>query len=85
MKKLFSLLAFAAIISLAACDNKKDEKTNESKPAATEAKPADNSAAKHAEPMAEKEHVCADKCKEGNHLYAHGEKGHACTAECGKM
>lgn len=85
MKKLFSLLAFAAIISMAACDNKKDENTNESKPAATETKPADNGTAKSAEAMAEKDHVCTDKCKDGNHLYAHGEKGHTCTAECGKM
>jgi predicted ester cyclase len=31
------------------------------------------------------EHVCTDKCKDGNHVYAHGEKGHVCTEECHKM
>ena len=29
-----------------------------------------------------KEHVCADACKDGNHVYAHGEKGHVCTEAC---
>ena len=33
----------------------------------------------------EKEHVCSDKCKDGNHFLAHGEKGHVCAAECEKM
>ena len=32
-----------------------------------------------------KDHVCTDACKDGNHVYAHGEKGHACSAECMKM
>ena len=29
-----------------------------------------------------KDHVCTDACKEGNHVYAHGEKGHTCTDAC---
>ena len=33
----------------------------------------------------EKEHVCSDKCKDGNHMLAHGEKGHVCAEECKKM
>ena len=32
-----------------------------------------------------KEHVCTKACKDGNHVYAHGEKGHVCTEECKKM
>jgi len=31
-----------------------------------------------------KEHVCTAACKNGKHVYAHGEKGHVCTAECKK-
>ena len=78
MKKILSLLALAAFISLAACNNKKDDKAEENKTAA----PADN---KGMEMAAEKDHVCTDKCKDGTHVYAHGEKGHVCTAECHKM
>lgn len=29
-----------------------------------------------------KDHVCTDACKDGNHVYAHGEKGHVCTDAC---
>ncbi|MBI5857577.1 MAG: hypothetical protein HZB42_07985 [Sphingobacteriales bacterium] len=29
-----------------------------------------------------KDHVCTDACKDGNHVYAHGEKGHTCTDAC---
>lgn len=31
-----------------------------------------------------KAHVCTAACKDGNHVYAHGEKGHVCTAACMK-
>ena len=29
-----------------------------------------------------KEHVCAAACANGNHVYAHGEKGHVCSDAC---
>lgn len=29
-----------------------------------------------------KDHVCTDACKNGNHVYVHGEKGHTCTDAC---
>lgn len=29
-----------------------------------------------------KDHVCTSACSNGNHVYAHGEKGHVCTKEC---
>ena len=32
-----------------------------------------------------KDHVCTDACKDGNHVYAHGEKGHVCTDACKNM
>ncbi|HOS47920.1 MAG TPA: hypothetical protein PLG57_04745 [Bacteroidia bacterium] len=31
-----------------------------------------------------KEHSCTTACKEGKHMYMHGEKGHVCTKECHK-
>lgn len=31
-----------------------------------------------------KEHVCTSACKDGKHVYAHGEKGHECTDACMK-
>jgi len=32
-----------------------------------------------------KDHVCTSACKDGKHMYAHGEKGHACGEDCKKM
>lgn len=32
----------------------------------------------------EKEHTCSAGCKDGKHVFAHGEKGHTCSAECHK-
>jgi predicted component of type VI protein secretion system len=34
--------------------------------------------------MNTKDHVCTAACKDGKHVYAHGEKGHTCTAACHK-
>ncbi|MDE3235094.1 MAG: hypothetical protein KGO81_03990 [Bacteroidota bacterium] len=31
-----------------------------------------------------KEHKCTAACKNGKHVYAHGEKGHVCGPECKK-
>ena len=33
-------------------------------------------------PVQLKDHVCNGACKDGKHVYAHGEKGHVCTPEC---
>ncbi|MBI3502279.1 MAG: hypothetical protein HY063_10845 [Bacteroidetes bacterium] len=35
--------------------------------------------------MEMKDHVCTSACKDGKHVYAHGEKGHVCGPECKKM
>jgi len=29
-----------------------------------------------------KDHTCTAACQNGNHVYAHGEKGHVCNAAC---
>lgn len=29
-----------------------------------------------------KEHQCTEACKNGQHVFAHGEKGHQCSDEC---
>ena len=31
-----------------------------------------------------KAHACTAACKDGHHVYAHGEKGHHCTDACHK-
>lgn len=33
----------------------------------------------------DKPHVCTSACKNGQHMYAHGEKGHTCGKECKAM
>ncbi len=35
--------------------------------------------------IAMKDHVCTNACKDGNHVYTHGEKGHVCTEACKNM
>ena len=37
-----------------------------------------------AKDMNTKAHVCTAACKDGKHVYAHGEKGHVCTDACKK-
>ncbi|MBA4196357.1 MAG: hypothetical protein C0459_02275 [Chitinophaga sp.] len=32
-----------------------------------------------------KDHKCTAACTKDKHVYAHGEKGHVCTAACKKM
>lgn len=80
MKKLLSSLFILAALSFVACNNeKKDDKadTTEQKidAPATPATPAGLTAAVA--------HVCTDACKDGNHMYAHGDVGHTCTEACG--
>jgi hypothetical protein len=57
-------------------------KTNTA-PKATET--TQNPESKKMADMNTKEHVCAASCKDGKHVYAHGEKGHTCGADCKKM
>lgn len=40
---------------------------------------------KNEKKMEAKEHACTAACKDGKHMYAHGEKGHTCTKACKKM
>ena len=40
---------------------------------------------KQEQKMEMKDHVCTSACKDGKHVYAHGEKGHKCSKECKKM
>ena len=44
------------------------------------AEPAKTASSKKMEDTNTKEHVCTPACKDGKHVYAHGEKGHKCTA-----
>lgn len=53
------------------------------KPAA-DAKKMDSKMDSKMADMNTKEHVCTAACKDGKHVYAHGEKGHTCTAACHK-
>ena len=81
MKKLFSLLAITAMISFVACNNeKKDDKTK------TDGADKIESTVKDAPATTTKlvAHTCTDMCKDGNHLYAHGEEGHTCSEACMK-
>jgi len=72
MKKLMLIVAVAAIgFAANAQSTQADQKS-------------DKKSKKNSE-MKMKEHVCTAGCKDGKHMYAHGEKGHVCTDECKKM
>lgn len=84
MKKLFSLVAFAAFLSFAACNNEKktddaagEVKEKVSDPSMTSETPVS------AAIFSVKPHTCGPDCKDGSHVYAHGEIGHTCTEACG--
>lgn len=83
MKKLFSLMAFAAFLSFAACNNEKktDDAAGEMKEKVTD--PSMTSKSVSAAMFTVKAHTCGPDCKDGNHVYAHGEIGHTCTEACG--
>ena len=69
MKKI-SLFVIASVFAVAVSAQEG------TKPAA--AKPAST------KDMNTKDHVCTAACKDGKHVYAHGEKGHVCTDACKK-
>ncbi|MBK6699856.1 MAG: hypothetical protein IPG55_08120 [Saprospiraceae bacterium] len=81
MKKFFLLLSafcfFAAVqAQTPAATTAPATTTKATTTKATTATPADKEVAKPVE------HVCTAACKTGTHIYAHGEKGHACTSAC---
>lgn len=84
MKKVLPLLAFAAFLTFAACNNEKktDDATTESADKVEDASKSQESPASTAA-FTVKAHVCGADCKEGNHAYAHGDIGHTCTEACG--
>jgi hypothetical protein len=70
MKKI-SLFVIASVFAVAV-SAQEGAKTTAAKPASTK-------------DMNTKDHVCTAACKDGKHVYAHGEKGHVCTDACKKM
>lgn len=74
MKKLMLVLAISGLAFAGNAQNDKKETKKETAKTEKSAKPE----------MKMKEHVCTDACKDGKHMYAHGEKGHVCTDACKK-
>ena len=70
MKKLLWLLAIALMFYAANAQTTKTEQKKDMP---------------KMEQKALKEHKCTAACKNGKHVYAHGEKGHKCTKECAKQ
>jgi hypothetical protein len=74
MKKLTLVLAAVAFTFAVNAQDGKTQKPAQATPVkAVDAKDANTKA-----------HVCTAACKDGKHVYAHGEKGHTCTAACKK-
>ncbi|MEQ1676475.1 MAG: hypothetical protein ABL876_07235 [Chitinophagaceae bacterium] len=81
MKKILFSFLVLGLISFAACKNEKKADKPEEPKTETPAKPEEGKT--DAMMANDKDHVCTEKCKDGTHLYAHGEKGHTCTEACG--
>jgi hypothetical protein len=83
MKILGSILLLSFMLAFNACkDNKKEEK-----PAEKSAAPAPKkveTGIKESPTGTLKIHECTEQCKEGKHVYVHGEEGHTCSEECMK-
>ncbi len=83
MKQL--LLTFLVAGSLAACQsyaNPKKGVEGHTCDAACMAQHPVSDSTNNTNMMALKDHLCTDDCKEGIHVYVHGEKGHTCTEAC---
>lgn len=86
MKQL--LLTFLVAGSLVACQssaNPEHGKEGHKCDAACMAQHSVTDSTSNTTTIALKDHVCTDACKNGNHVYAHGEKGHTCTEACKNM
>lgn len=69
MKKVFLVVALAGFVFAANAQvAQKDSKQKKGKA--------------KTEQMVMKDHVCTAACKDGKHMYAHGEKGHVCSEAC---
>jgi hypothetical protein len=87
MKKICIALLAVGLTGMIACKGKaeaekKAEDTQKEAIGPTKVDDAPNPA--NATMTAEKEHACAADCKDGNHVYAHGEKNHTCGDACKK-
>ncbi len=97
MKKLVLSLSLFAFVALTANAQEKATPTTGSKATPTTSTSSPKPAAKPATPTTSpkpttetapvvmKDHVCTVACKDGAHVYAHGEKGHTCGDACKKM
>ena len=86
MKQILTLFLFTALIGATACKNEKKE----DKPAPTETETKAPAPQKVDPGMKEsttgefKVHSCTENCKDGQHVFVHGEDGHTCSEECMK-
>jgi hypothetical protein len=79
MSKYLALLAIISTLLFVSCNSgKKDDKASTGDPGKME------NTVKEAPKANLAVHVCTDACKDGNHLYAHGEEGHTCSEACMK-
>ena len=79
MKKLLSSILVVGALCFVACNNeKKADAGTTTTPEKVEdpAKPAESATSAL---FVAKAHACTADCKDGNHVYAHGDIGHTCT------
>ena len=84
MKKLLSTILVAGALLFVSCNNEKkaDSATTTDTPQKVE-DPSKAPASPATAAFAVKAHSCGADCKDGKHVYAHGDVGHTCTEACG--
>lgn len=86
MKQIFALFLVGVIAVTTACKNEKKE----DKPAAPATETPAPAPQKVEQGMKESTHgefrlhQCTENCKNGQHVFVHGEEGHVCSEECMK-
>jgi hypothetical protein len=71
------------VLAFTACkDDKKEEKPSEK--SETPAPKKVETGVKESPTTTLRIHACTEQCKDGNHVYVHGEEGHTCSEECMK-
>lgn len=79
MKKLISSILVVGALCFVACNNeKKADAATTTTPEKVE-DPAKAAESVTTAAFAVKAHACGAECKDGKHVYAHGDIGHTCT------
>lgn len=83
MKKFLFILVATAMFGFLQAQTQQVKKTTEKVSVSKDVKTVEHAKAPtEVKKQDLKTHVCTPACKDGKHVYKHGEKGHVCTKDC---